>query len=737
MPFILSAGAVTGGASGSAVFTASRPASVRGSATFSALQAQPVAGSATFTAYPALAALTSGLIDAASTVTLTGLPGDVLAWTYNHGGLYEELDVTVTGLHGLDTPIAFLEVISKIDGTEYARLPGRVFSHLGQEPQTDEGANRTTFRFRNDFDQALRGVKLPELLSWRLEPPKPGCMPARRTASISSVVHGVMRDHVDAHFTLSPDPLAGASWEESRREYSTAGKTPQQVWDDTYGALGMVLHVRPRGVGIRLVGCWPNPHGAQAGAALSPDLILTRTPQREQRQTPARLTLRGADHVTDLTPQKLLEWVGGDPAAQEIAREVLPEGEYIDPLTGSGTARTQRGWRKTIGQLVSEVQVTTDDVTVTETVDGTLQVREFRGVATGYTHTQITLDPLCPSRPLRKVTRTRSWAYALDTELGSFSTAGPGLYWNLTVGDLTADELTDTAYTYSPQGHQLTETESSTALASVQQEGAELPPGERGPVQGREYVRTVKRTSWQATGAGRWQRITLVSRQKLVPLYDLDSGDAIRTQLVTSTLPLPTEVTDQAPPSFECETCPKEVRDPTGVVLSAGDAGFGDAREVTLDFVEPGGLQAIAGQMLTNDWHRISTRFSLRVAVPYFPGSWVNGALVQELRLSQAEGDSRVTTELRTAALDTTLLSPTQAGVYDLDLPLDEGRAIMLAGRPGGARVRLVKGWDAQAGQPKTEDDAFVAFRTGFPPRPGEEIDWTRYAGRLEARSAR
>lgn len=735
MPFILSGSGAPQGVTGSAAFTAHAPAAVRGSATFSALPAQPVTGSVTFTAYPPLTALSSALIDTESEVTLTGLPGTVFSWAYDHSGLYEELEVTVDGLHGLAEPIAFLEVISKVNGTEYARLPTRVFSHQGQEPQTDEGRNRTTFRFRNDFDQALRGVKLPELIPWRLEPPKPGCAPARRTVNVSALIHQIMRDYVDFWFVLDSD-LPAFQFEENRRDYSTLGKTPQQVWDETFGALGMVLTLTPRGFGNRLAGRWVQPHRTQAGAALPPDLILTRNPQRENRHTPARLTLRGGDHVTDLTPAKLLEWVRDDPAYQEIAREVALEGEYIDPVTSSGTARTVRGWRKTIGQLVAEIQITTDDVTVQETVDGVTQSREFRGVATGYTHTQITLDPLCPSRPLRKITRTKSWAYGLSTELGSFSTTGPGLYWNLTVGDLTADELTDTTYTYSPQGHQATETESSTALASVQQEGAELPPAERGAVQAREYVRTVKRTSWQPTGAGRWQRITLVSRQKLVPLYDLESGDAIRTQLVTSTLPLPTEVTDQAPPSFECNPCPKEVRDPTGAMLSSGDAGFGEAREVTLDFLRPAELIPVARAMLTNDWHRIVTRLSLRVAVPYHPGTHVNGALVQGVRISQAESDLRVTTELTTAQLDTTLLSPSAAGVYDLELPDDQGRSVMLAGMPGGARVRLVKGWKAEAMQPDTVD-AFVAFRTGFPPRPGEEIDWTRYAGRLEARNAR
>lgn len=740
MPVMIFGSETPQGVVGSAAFTARAPVSVRGRVTFSALQAQPVAGSAVFLAYPLPPALPAGPTVADSEAVLTGLPGQVFAWTYVHSGLYEELEVTVEGLHGLALPTASLEVISRVNGAEYARLPRRTFAVQGQEAQTDETRGRTTFRFRNDFDQALEGVKLPELVPWRLEPPKAECVTARRTVNISALVQRMMRDHVDVQFRLEDDPLRSVTWEETRRDYSTRGKTPRQVWDDTFGALGMVLHVRPRGTGIRLVGCWPNPHRAQVGATLPARLVLSDpapAKARENRQTPARLTLRGGDHVTELTPARFLSWVGADePAYQEIARQVLPEGEYIDPPTGSGAARTQRGWRRTIGQLVGEILVSTDDVDVQETVDGKVQTKTYRGLAVGYSKTVITLDPDCPTRPLMKKTETMSWGYAVDTKFKTFSTGGPGLYWNLTVGDLTAHEETITTYTYSPQGHESSNTESSTVLASVQQKDAELPPGQRGPVEGREYVRLVKRTSRLPNGAGKWQRSTLPVRQKLVPLYDVETGEAIRTQLVTATTPMPTEVSDEAPPTFDCNLCPKEVRDPTGVVLSAGDAGLGPERDATLDFLRPEDLIPVARAMLTNDWHRIVTRWTLRVAVPYHPGTWVHGGLVRELRLSQAEADHRITTELTTAELDIRLLSPAQAGVYDLELQDDEGRSIMLAGRGGGARVRLVKGWKAQAGQPDVED-AFVAFRTGSPPQPMDEIDWTRYAGRLEARSAR
>ncbi len=674
------------------------------------------------------------------TVSGLGVPQkDVLsaehAWTEDGT---EEFTVTVRGVRP-SLPwgqTVTVQATGRRGDTLLGTLPLRSFTTQSQEPEVNEAAGTTTFRFRNDFMRALRGTRLPELIPWVREPSDDPCLTTRRTVDISGLVHRVMRDHVDVMFALlEGDPLAGETWVEGRREYVTEGKTPLQVWEDTYGRLGMVLSVQPRGAGVRLVGLWPDPVAVRAGVTVPEAELVARAPRDLRLHTPALLTVRGADFVTALTPQKLLEWVGNDPAYQEIAREVLREGEFIDPMTGSGTARTVRGWRKTIGQLTAEVMVTTDDVDAQETVDGVNKTRNFRGVGVGYTHTVITLDPDCPTRPLRKVTRTKGWAYALDTELGTFQTTGPGLYWNLTVGDLTADEETVTTYTYSPQGHELTRTESSTALASVQQQDAELPPGQRGKVAGREYVRTVKRTSWVPNGAGGWQCITLISRQKLVPLYDVDTNEAIRMQLVTSTLPMPTEVTDQAPASFDCVICEtKEVHDETGVRLNAGDAGPGEEAEVTIEFLDPGSLTRVARLMLASRWHRRERTFTAPFPLGVARGDWVNGGRVKRMVTKMSNGV--VDCEVLTSAPLTDFMIPGAAAVLPVLTDPARGRSIMLSGKPGGARVRRVKGWNPVTAQPIVED-AFVVLKTGFPPRPGAEIDWVRAYGRLEARNAR
>jgi hypothetical protein len=669
-----------------------------------------------------------------TTSALTGLPGPVLNWSYTHSGTYEELTATVVGQFGLDMPSCVLSAVGIAGGITLDHLPQRGFSAVAQEPVVDVGADTTTFSFRNSFDQNLRGIRLPELISWKLNPTPPStgrvCLGIKQRKGVSSLVHEVMR-LADPRFRLTVDPLISAEWIEGERDFSTENLSPQAVWDATYGLLGMVLHVDPYGPGIRLTGRWPNPVGVAPASAQLDRWTLGKTERRELLQVPTTLTLKGASYVTEKSVGKLLEWLGSHPAFAEVERELYPDMTWYDQPTSAGSGVVWRGFRKEGGKLVETVEFTLASVTVQETVEGVQVLRNFGQVGTGYKYTSSTFDPACTDRILQQRMTTKAWGFDAGTKPGGFTVDGPGVAYSMTVGDPTGDEDSVTNFVYSPQGYLAAKITTTRRLASLQQEGADLPPNERGALSGREYVTTLQTETWRPTGGGSWLYDSGVSGQLLMPVYDLESGEAVRTANIVRSMPTGPVLTDQAPPMVTCPSpCQDDVLDETGVVLRTGDAGHAEPREVNLPFLPSGSLTSVARQLLANDWGRIVTDLSLAYPVSVTPGQPFAGGYVREVRI--AGTPTTVDTSITVAKQDDLLGLPAGASADGLSADPTRGKAIMLAGMPGGATVRLVKGWNLTAGQPDWEK-AFIGFRSGMPPRPGDELEWELRNGQREA----
>ena len=738
MPLILTAPSGAASPEGSATFTATRPPAVLGQATFTALRPVPVEGAATFTALRALPDLSGGVDLLTYDVDITGLPGELLGAEYDHSGTYEELSVTVAGLYPLISPDVTVRLIGRQGGVTAGELPTRAFQAMSQEPETDAASLTTTFRYRNSFDGVLRGTRLPELIPWKLNPSVSTCV-TRQRLSVSPFVQNLLRQHVPL-FTLESDPLMNSEWIEGLIDYSTRGVTLQGLWDATYGALGMVLHVEPLGPGIRLVGRWPQPITEGSGPIIPADVRLSSQPRYQRYQTPKRLTLRGAPHWTPLTPELLLDWIGDHPGRVELEREILHDAEWYEEPEPNGTALTQRGFRKARGQIVAQIEVVTNDVTATETVDGQPRIRLFRGVATGLKTTRTVYDPDCPARPLYQETTSVAWAYQLDTETSVLNLPGPGLNINVTVGDEVQREVIPTTYIYSPQGYLASQTTLAPLLGSLEQVDAENAPGDRGVITARETLRHAITQSWAPRGSGWWYNPG-TSGQTLVPVYDSVTGEAVRTVSVARATPDAPRLTDQAPPTYDCKpycSTIRDVLDDTGVTLHAGDAGFAEDQEVSVPMLAPTDLIGAARAALANQWHREITTFSVPFPVTYTPGTWLSDGRVQGLRISvsASEAGLEVTSELTCARLLTDLLAPGQAGVEPYRTDPGQGRAIMLARAGQGALARVVTGWDAQDGEPLVEQ-ALVGFRTGFPPAPGDELEWQLVRGAREATNAR
>ncbi|WP_288404034.1 hypothetical protein [uncultured Deinococcus sp.] len=672
--------------------------------------------------------------------SVTGLPGDVISWSYTHSGQYEELSVVVTGQHGLALPTALVQargiaVSADETSTPLGTLPARAFQALGQEPEVDVGGDQTTFLFRNDRDQELRGVRLPELIPWKSSPTPPGSCTSRprQRVRVSVLVHQVMRNFVDGYFALVTDPLVNDEWIEEERDFSTLNMTPQELWDQTYGLIGMQLHIWPQGVGFKLVGRFTQPSAQASPSARVPNRwALTSGERRERRQTPTLLTVTGAPSVTPLNFTTLMALIGDDPARDEISRALGPGSEWFEE-SSADTGVTRHGFRKARGQLVAQVEITTGDVVAKETVDGKEVSATFSSVVLSYSSTSTVYDPDCADRPLLQRTLSRTYAYTPFSKLEAVQVAGPGIYTSAPAGDLASEEVALTTFAYSPQGWQTARTTTTTRLGSLQQQDAEEEPDKRGKLLVKERLTDITAETWLPTGAGRWQHTVQRSVQSLVPVYDRESGEAVRTSTVTRPLPPVIETTDQAPPSYRCpDDCLRDLSDPTGAVLASGDAGFGEAVTVALPWASPGSLVPLARVMLEDRWHREVHTLSLPYPLGVVPGSPLDGGWVREVSIQGSAAG--VDTSVTVAAFDDLFPLPSGAQPYLLDP--NSGSSLMLAGRPGGARVRLVKGWDPTSQKPITED-ALVAFRTGFPPTPGDEISWTLIQGRREAQSAR
>lgn len=673
-------------------------------------------------------------------VQITGLPGEVLSVEYEHTGPYEDLTVTVAGLYPLDSPDISVQLTGYADGVLVGQLPTRTFLAFSQEPETDEAARTTTFRYRTSLDGALRGIRLPELVPWRLNP-SPNPCDSRQRLNVSGFVHRVMREQVDPAFSLEHDPLVNAEWIEGLIDESTLNITPLDLWGKTYGLLGMELHVDLLGAGVRLVGRWPQPVATQGGLVIPDGDRLSSQPRYQRLQTPKRLTLRGAPRWTPLTPELLLDWIGPHPDLLSLQREILPNAEWFDEPESSGTATVQRGYRKLNGQMVAQIEVTTDDVTATETVDGQPRIRLYRGVGTGLKTTRTTYDPDCPARITYQETESRTWAYQTDTETSVITLPGPGLNIGVTVGAEVAREVTRTTYAYSPQGYLTSKTTSTERTGSLEQVDAENAPGERGAITARETLRQNVTERWSPAGGGLWRYEPGTSGQTLLPLYDSVTGEAVRTVAVARATPDAPRLTDQAPPSYDCRPyCEviRDVLDDTGVVLHAGDAGFAEDQEISVPVLPAADLLPVARQLMANTWHREVTTLTLAWPVAYIPGTWLSDGRVQNLKInvSPSENGLEVTSELTCARLLTDLLGPGQAGVEPYRTDPGQGRAIMLARAGQGALARVVIGWDVQTGEPLVEQ-ALIRFRSGFPPAPGDELEWQLVRGAREATNAR
>ena len=650
----------------------------------------------------------------ARTLNLNSSKGGVISAQYTHSGTRESLNLTVYGV-AAPTALLDLSVSDSEGGSLQVQLDGDLFQY--ERRQTPTGTV-TTLHGENRAASRLGSARLAELIPWKLSPTP---LPDRRVPCAARLppqetgVSGVIVSAFKAvGMTLSypkGDPFASLTYKEGLREYSTLGKTPDQVFSDTLGQIGWIYVVR----GPSAVALPPN-DGLWVTPLRADDLAADLSVRGEATNTPSLVTLTGADLLLD--QPDLITLAADAPDLSSLQRELYPDIDwYVTTPTEGG--ETIKGFRKTGGQMTFTNELTRSDVTVKETVDGTQRTRTFSRVVTGYTSTQTSYDPLCKDAMTSQRTVKRSYGYDLKTTTHSAIFSGPGWGGGYEAGDALADETQTIFQSFSPEGYLQSKVTTTTKLATLQQQGADGPLADRGPLQAREYTTQILSETFQPLG-GKWLRLWSLSGGQQLPLYDTESGDAVRLASRGGTFNNGQEELDQAPAQVTCpDPCASRkvaYRQVVRRTLTDGREG----QEVTrsLPFVDQGtALDAYADAIVASLAPSTSTDATLSTVLDLRPGTKLNGSavgIVQTYSLDAAAGMATVKLGVRQLALT----SSSEAGEPAGDGPW---RDMVLWRLPGGVVVNHLKG--IVNGTPKF-DKIFVRTTGANLPSPGDELEW-------------
>lgn len=461
---------------------------------------------------------------------------------------------------------------------------------LDDQYQKDDGTGVYTLRGYSKAATKFASLKLPELVPFVLAPtprpnpttpcnerPKPQRVFVSGVASAAATAAGVTLS-----FAPYPDPLTGLQWVEWERPYSTKGKTPQQVIEDTYLAIGwqsglqlfgtqVVLHLYPPG----------GAHSTVGGVNLD-TTVRGGSTARVSAQFPRVVDMKGTDVFTDLPDLKALAGGAPDPAGYD--RHVQREAQWYENTSAPDGGEIITSYFKTLGRITATSRVTRQDVTVQEAVDGESTSRTFSSVLTGWETTDLTFSPTCPDMLLRQRTVKRSWGYGVGTELTTVNVSAIAYYAALPAGDPLDTETEVIEQTWNPEGWLQSRVTKTRKVTSVKQDNAEGAPEERGPMRAHEFVDRILSERWYPEGTG-WVREWEESGGQPVPLFDAESLDAVRLAYRATTLTSGREKLDSAPPMTKCEdicaTPKRALPNVVRVEADKGRSGVEVSREIT------------------------------------------------------------------------------------------------------------------------------------------------------------
>lgn len=521
---------------------------------------------------------------------------------------------------------------------------------------TAGGQTRTTLRWRNAAAERAATRQLDEVVPWHLAPrppqPEGDATPPRTIGVMEAVVK--CAGQIGLAFAMaSGNPYGGEFWKEGVRDYSASGKTFTAVFSETYGKLGYTLVIwGERAYAVP-------PMGDLGTAALSHCALLTQEETYAVSHVPTRIRVTSPDWLVPAPP--LL------PEVKDIITR--RETETANGITTEAIT-TYQGQR-----LIEKVSISTGTVVARE---GTAAPVTFSNVLTGSEVTTIKYHPDNPEAIIREETRKLEVVYDINTKVKALQIRGPRGSTSATVGDVLRDD-TDITLTswYTPadgrllSGYQRQKAIYQRRLKDAEQKNAEAEPSERGPLIGRGYVNSASVEAFRTRDGVSWIREYSESGGGNLPVYDTDSGDAVRLIERNSTVKTQTQggVTpprlnwpepEQPPPLF-----PFLQR--KAYALTGGRAG-----ELSQDFpmLETGDkLDTFAQSIAQANAPRLEQSYALAGATTARPGVRIEGGRITELTAS-VKG-SQVTVGLSLQELK-------PVSMRGIDWPEEELRAVVV-----------------------------------------------------------
>lgn len=608
----------------------------------------------------------------------------------------------------------------------------QVVLDLDDQWEVDEtrGLERTTIRAHTAAAVRLGTLRLPELVDFVRKPtPRPergqDCQsrPEPQAMQVSAVVaRAVQAAGVFLSFGPNLDPLTGEVWTEWDTPYSTAGKTPQQILDDTYFAIGWHPVIRRFGSFVQLLIL---PPGGSDGTldTTGDDLLSGGTRRQESAQLPASVVMTGADLLVDLPDLGNLIQLAPDPTGFE--QEILPNLQWLRSApTPDGKGEVRTAYNKVLGQIVGVYSTTTQRLTVQEQVNGQTVTREFGRVLTSEEHTTSTYHPACRDMLLRQETVKRSWGYTVATQVRTEITGAYGFISPVPAGDPLGEETELIEQTWSPEGWLQSRIKTTRKLSSVQQANPDGDLSERGPLAPFEFLERVRFETFRPSGSG-WLMEWRESGGIPVPVYDAESFDPVRLGVRGGTVTSGAEPMDAAPTRVTCpDPCSKRRRAIPNVVQIRADAGR-QGTEITrsVSWTRERGTLATYARWVAADLAQRVTRTRTLIGVPpVVPGMAVQDMDGRGLRGVLQSVAVQVSSGQASTEVITHEPQPPRLSEHAHQPPQTTYRDIVLFRQVGGVTVQHFTGqFDGDA--PRFEN-IFVRVAGTQYPNPLDELEW-------------
>ncbi|MVN86915.1 hypothetical protein GO986_09070 [Deinococcus sp. HMF7620] len=534
---------------------------------------------------------------------LDGEPLDGLSWQHTRQAAYAEAEFTVRGVvrPAIDAvmrvEVTQLLPTGQLVVTQYEPVPASGDYTVTTSP---DGGHATVFRGRSRQDEQLQNTQLDELIPWVKNPSRQIESPGYRsvTRQIMAVDAVALAAFGDAGQNLSgTEMLQGEYWEETRREYSTEGRSPLDVFGDTYGRLNALLVLenteQPNWVVV--------PAGLYEGVRqLDPTLLTGLSEQAEVTGQPSRLTLqvgdlftRVEDYLEEVVESGTLPDVmgeDGEPVQLEIAdpEAALFEVKRDAVLTGYADRdgrRTAHLTRKIGGRVVQTLEVTVGALEVTEQVvadseETQRRIREarlrhpyFTGmvvharqrrlenvvlsvIETWYAYLPGSTD----SQALAETVTTQTaytCTYTTITAPATLPAELAALLPGAVMGDLLGQESTRIRNVWSPQGGWLRERLTvESRVGELGQSGLGDPDEPPPPPKAMTVEEYSTAETYAPSGDGYWLYTRTRTGPQKLPVRDLDTDEFVKTERRVGVLEHNSEITENAPPTLREEVPP-------------------------------------------------------------------------------------------------------------------------------------------------------------------------------------